>query len=110
DPSRLRQPAGPPGSRHRGSRGPDHRTRRSERRRQVRGIFPGLTVEENLAVRLQPAERAKAYERFEQLASRRPVVAGHLSGGEQQILALAPLLIRPPRLLVADEPTLGLAP
>ncbi|GAA3196183.1 ABC transporter permease subunit [Actinocorallia longicatena] len=76
-----------------------------------RGIFPGLTVEENLTTWLPgAADRAAVYERFEHLAARRDVAAGSLSGGEQQILALAPALIRPPRVLIADEPSLGLAP
>jgi ABC-type branched-subunit amino acid transport system ATPase component len=45
-----------------------------------------------------------------QLAARRTVLAGALSGGEQQLLTLAPALVRPPRVLIADEPSLGLAP
>ncbi|WP_406863979.1 ATP-binding cassette domain-containing protein [Streptomyces sp. HUAS MG47] len=76
-----------------------------------RGIFAGLTVEENLALRLSdPDDRAAVYARFPALAARRAVAAGALSGGEQQLLALAPLLQRPPAVLVADEPSLGLAP
>ena len=76
-----------------------------------RGAFPGLTVEENLAVWLPAAaDRAAAYDALPHLANRRDVVAGSLSGGEQQILALAPALVRPPHVLIADEPTLGLAP
>ncbi|MER6995641.1 ATP-binding cassette domain-containing protein [Streptomyces sp. NPDC000410] len=76
-----------------------------------RGIFPGLTIEENLAVRLgDRADREAVYERFPGLAARRAVHAGSLSGGEQQMLALAPLLQRPPAVLIADEPSLGLAP
>ena len=78
---------------------------------EARGIFPGLTVEENLQVLLRdPALRAKAYERFPILGERRKQVAGLLSGGEQQMLSLAPALADPPAALVADEPTLGLAP
>jgi ABC-type branched-subunit amino acid transport system ATPase component/branched-subunit amino acid ABC-type transport system permease component len=78
---------------------------------EARGIFPGLTVTENLAVALPSAEdREKAFARFPALANRRDLEAGHLSGGEQQMLALAPLLVHPPQVLVADEPTLGLAP
>jgi ABC-type branched-subunit amino acid transport system ATPase component len=78
---------------------------------EARGIFPGLTVEENLTVLLRdPARRARAYERFPILAERRKQVAGLLSGGEQQMLSLAPALADPPKVLIADEPTLGLAP
>jgi ABC-type branched-subunit amino acid transport system ATPase component len=76
-----------------------------------RGIFPALTADENLALWLrEAAEREAAYERFPALADRRRQAAGSLSGGEQQMLALAPALVRPPLLLVVDEPSLGLAP
>ncbi|MFE5797244.1 ATP-binding cassette domain-containing protein [Streptomyces sp. NPDC056503] len=76
-----------------------------------RGIFAGLSIEENLALHLTEAEdRDAVYARFPALAARRTVLAGSLSGGEQQLLALAPLLQRPPAVLVADEPSLGLAP
>jgi ABC-type branched-subunit amino acid transport system ATPase component/branched-subunit amino acid ABC-type transport system permease component len=77
---------------------------------ESRGIFPGLTVEENLAIRLDATLRKMTYDRFPQIAARRNTLAGNLSGGEQQILALAPVLATSPKLLVADEPTLGLAP
>jgi ABC-type branched-subunit amino acid transport system ATPase component/branched-subunit amino acid ABC-type transport system permease component len=78
---------------------------------EARGIFPGLTVEENLAVFLRSAEdRELAYERLPTLATRRGEEAGNLSGGEQQMLSLAPALVLPPKILIADEPTLGLAP
>ncbi|GAA0958063.1 ABC transporter permease subunit [Actinocorallia libanotica] len=75
-----------------------------------RGVFPGLTVEENLALLLREDARAEVYDRLPVLAERRAIDAGALSGGEQQILALAPALVRPPRILIADEPSLGLAP
>jgi ABC-type branched-subunit amino acid transport system ATPase component/branched-subunit amino acid ABC-type transport system permease component len=78
---------------------------------EARGIFPGLSVDENLSVLLRSArEREQAYERFPLLADRRRQPAGLLSGGEQQMLALAPALVRTPAVFVADEPSLGLAP
>jgi ABC-type branched-subunit amino acid transport system ATPase component len=76
-----------------------------------RGIFPSLTVEDNLRVSIHGAtDRARVYERFPHLGRRRRLPAGSLSGGEQQMLALAPALIKDPEILIADEPTLGLAP
>jgi len=78
---------------------------------EARGIFNGLTVEENLAVALPDrADREAALERFPALAGRRGITAGSLSGGEQQMLTLVPFVVKPPKVLVADEPTLGLAP
>ena len=58
----------------------------------------------------KPESRAAAYQRFPMLAERRKQVAGLLSGGEQQILSLAPALVDPPAVFIADEPTLGLSP
>ena len=55
-------------------------------------------------------ERDQAYARFPVLGSRRHIPAGNLSGGEQQMLTMAPVMVKPPSLLIADEPTLGLAP
>jgi ABC-type branched-subunit amino acid transport system ATPase component/branched-subunit amino acid ABC-type transport system permease component len=78
---------------------------------EARGIFPSLSVDDNLSVRLSsPGDRERVYQRFPLLGERRRVPAGALSGGEQQILTIAPLLQRPPDVLIADEPTLGLAP
>jgi branched-chain amino acid transport system ATP-binding protein len=83
-----------------------------------RGIFPGLSVQENLRMGVRrvgtPDERrnavANAYEMFPRLADRRTQRAGTLSGGEQQMLALARALAVPPKLIIADEMSLGLAP
>ena len=78
---------------------------------EARGVFPGLTVEENLRILLRdPVLREKAYERFPILGERRKQIAGLMSGGEQQMLSLAPAMVEPPVALVADEPTFGLAP
>jgi ABC-type branched-subunit amino acid transport system ATPase component/branched-subunit amino acid ABC-type transport system permease component len=78
---------------------------------ESRGIFPGLSVEDNLMMLLPSAdERDQAYARFPVLGSRRHIPAGNLSGGEQQMLTMAPVMVKPPALLIADEPTLGLAP
>ena len=83
-----------------------------------RGIFPGLSVQENLRMAVRrvgtPDERrnavSHAYEMFPRLADRRTQRAGTLSGGEQQMLALARALAVPPKLIIADEMSLGLAP
>ncbi|HUP74477.1 MAG TPA: ATP-binding cassette domain-containing protein [Acidimicrobiales bacterium] len=78
---------------------------------EARGIFPGLTVRENLQMWLpSAADRELVYERFPILGERRNLSSGNLSGGEQQILTLASLLVNPPAVLIADEPSLGLAP
>ena len=83
-----------------------------------RGVFADLTVEENLKVLFRqklgrkqvPDALDRAYESFPILGSRRKQHGGTLSGGEQRILSLAKVLVAPPRLLVADEISLGLAP
>ncbi len=83
-----------------------------------RGVFANLTVEENLklAFRQRGGRRSvgasldRAYAAFPILGARRRQAGGTLSGGEQRILSLAKVLIVPPRLLVADEISLGLAP
>jgi branched-chain amino acid transport system ATP-binding protein len=85
-----------------------------------RRIFPGLTVEENLQLgAMQAPRRAKAetrrkldaiYTRFPRLGERRTQMGTTLSGGEQQMLAMARVLVGAPRLLLMDEPSEGLAP
>ncbi|MGH6708788.1 MAG: ABC transporter ATP-binding protein [Bradyrhizobium sp.] len=85
-----------------------------------RRIFPGLSVEENLELglmqrvgRSRPEQKAsiqRIYERFPRLAERRRQAGTTLSGGEQQMLAMARVMVGQPRLVMIDEPSEGLAP
>ena len=82
-----------------------------------RGVFSRLSVEENLAMGAYarsdsevPSDRASVLDLFPRLAERRGQIAGTLSGGEQQMLAIGRALMSRPKLLALDEPSMGLAP
>ena len=83
-----------------------------------RQVFPHMTIEENLnlgALALKDSQRKSqllkyVFERFPRLAERKRQMAGSLSGGEQQMLAIGRALMASPQLLMLDEPSMGLAP
>jgi branched-chain amino acid transport system ATP-binding protein len=81
-----------------------------------RGIFPGMTVEDNLLMGAfarkddYSKELAEAYELFPRLAERKSQAGGTMSGGEQQMLAIGRALMAKPKVLLLDEPSMGLAP
>lgn len=83
-----------------------------------RHVFPHMTVEENLEMgsylrkdrKEVAADLARIFEQFPRIAERRQQPAGTLSGGEQQMLAITRALMSKPKLIMFDEPSLGLAP
>jgi branched-chain amino acid transport system ATP-binding protein len=82
-----------------------------------RGIFPGMTVHDNLMMGSYARKRREAtseldevYQLFPRLAERRTQFGGTMSGGEQQMLAIGRALMAKPKVLLLDEPSMGLAP
>jgi branched-chain amino acid transport system ATP-binding protein len=81
-----------------------------------RGIFPGMTVEDNLHMGAyarggeSASDLAEVYELFPRLAERKTQAGGTMSGGEQQMLAIGRALMARPKVLLLDEPSMGLAP
>ena len=81
-----------------------------------RGVFPGMTVEDNIYMGAYARkgdvskEAAEVYELFPRLAERKRQFGGTMSGGEQQMLAIGRALMAKPKVLLLDEPSMGLAP
>jgi branched-chain amino acid transport system ATP-binding protein len=95
----------------------DHRVRRGMAYMSELGVFPGLTIEENIRIGGQFVATAvlgprmqELYGAFPDLAERKRVLAGALSGGQRKMLGIAKALAAGPRVLVMDEPSAGLAP